>query len=50
MADNTKTMTDDSVVYFDVVSLYPSAMKRLYVVESIPYVLSSGMLSTDYLT
>jgi hypothetical protein len=42
-------MTEDKVVDFDAVSLYPSAMNRLYVLEGIPYVLSSEMLSVDYL-
>jgi hypothetical protein len=49
MADNEKQMTEDKVVDFDAVSLYPSAMNRLYVLEGIPYVLTPCRLSADFL-
>ena len=38
-----------SIVDFDAVSLYPSALARLYCLEGIPKVLSKEMLSVDYL-
>ena len=40
----TKTLND-----FDAVSLYPSAMKRLYVVNGTPKVMTKDMLNTAYL-
>jgi hypothetical protein len=49
IADNQKQIIEDKVVDFDAVSLYPSAMVHLYVLEGIPYVLTPEMLSTEYL-
>lgn len=40
----TKTLND-----FDAVSLYPSAMKRLYVVNGTPKVMTKDMLNVEYL-
>ena len=37
------------IVDFDAVSLYPSAIARLYTVEGIPKVLDKEMLNVDYL-
>jgi hypothetical protein len=61
MSDNQKQMTEEkhpsgadlqssNVVDFDAVSLYPSAMNRLYVLEGIPRVLIPEILSADFLT
>jgi hypothetical protein len=47
--DNEKQMTTEKVVDFDAVSLYPSAMNRLYVLEGIPVVLKEEMLNVGYL-
>lgn len=51
--DNEKQMFisdgNTSISDFDAVSLYPSAINRLYLLEGIPKVLSSEMLSTEYL-
>jgi uncharacterized protein YbaR (Trm112 family) len=48
--DNEKQFSEEKVVDFDTVSLYPSAMNRLYDLEGIPVVLSEEMLNVDYLT
>ena len=40
---------EDLVVDFDAVSLYSSAIARLYTLEGIPKVMTDEMLSTDYL-
>jgi hypothetical protein len=47
--DNQKIEVEDKIFDFDAVSLYPSAMNRLYVLEGIPVVLSPEMLSVPYL-
>jgi hypothetical protein len=47
--DNQKIEVNDKIVDFDAVSLYPSAMNRLYVLEGIPIVLSPEMLEVQYL-
>ena len=39
LRDNEKQKTDEPLVDFDAVSLYPSAMERLYTLEGIPKVL-----------
>ena len=49
LADNQKHMTDEPIVDFDAVSLYPSAMVRLYTLEGMPKVLQPDQLSVDYL-
>ena len=49
LADNQKHMTDEPIVDFDAVSLYPSAMVRLYTLEGMPKVLQPYQLSVDYL-
>ena len=40
---------ENPIVDFDAVSLYPSAIARLYTVEGIPKVLKPEMLNVDYL-
>ena len=49
LADNVKHKVDNVIVDFDAVSLYPSAMNRLYCLEGIPKVLTKDMLSTSFL-
>lgn len=55
MTNSNKIMTNDSsitnkaIVDFDAVSLYPSAVKRLYCLEGMPEVLEDEMLNTNYL-
>ena len=49
LADNEKHMTDTRLVDFDAVSLYPSAMARLYTLEGIPKVLAKDQLNASYL-
>jgi hypothetical protein len=50
MKDNMKQkIIDKEISDFDAVSLYPSAMHRLYTLEGIPKVLSKNMLNTKYL-
>ncbi len=51
LANNTKQieLTDEQIVDFDAVSLYPSAIARLYCVEGKPKVLTKKMLNTEYL-
>ena len=59
LADNKPSISDSTpialarvssaVVDFDAVSLYPSAMARLYTLEGIPHVLQSHQLSQSYL-
>ena len=49
ICDNEKQKTDEPLVDFDAVSLYPSAMARLYTLEGIPKVLQKDQLSVDYL-
>ena len=39
LRDNMKCKSKKEVVYFDVVSLYPSAISRLYCLEGIPKVI-----------
>ena len=41
--------TDNPIVDFDKVSLYPAAIARLYTLEGIPKVLDNEMLNTKYL-
>jgi hypothetical protein len=41
--------TDEPIICLDAVSLYPSAMKRLYCLEGVPQVLSQKQLKQDYL-
>ncbi len=48
-ADNQKHSIEGEIVDFDAVSLYPSAIARLYTLEGIPKVLTSEMLSSEYL-
>ena len=49
LSDNEKQKTDEPLVDFDAVSLYPSAMYRLYTLEGIPKVLQKDQLSVNYL-
>ena len=49
LRDNKPQSVATPVVDFDAVSLYPSAMTRLYTLESIPLVLTPSMLSTEFL-
>ena len=49
LADNKKQKTDVDLVDFDAVSLYPSAMARLYTLEGMPKVLAQDQLNTKYL-
>ena len=49
LADNEKQRTNVNIVDFDAVSLYPSAMVRLYTLEGIPKVLKQEQLSVNYL-
>ena len=50
LADNQPVKVDGaSIVDFDAVSLYPSAIRRLYTLERVPQVLSSEMLTQKYL-
>jgi hypothetical protein len=50
MNSNQKQKSNEAFVDFDAVSLYPSAMKRLYCLEGVPKVLTPEMLSVTYLT
>ena len=47
--DNEKWHVTKVLNDFDAVSLYPSAMKRLYVVKGTPKVLTKSQLNVDYL-
>jgi hypothetical protein len=38
------------IIDFDAVSLYPSAMKRLYTVEGLPELIPNDQLNYDYLS
>ncbi len=50
LADNAPQITSgEPVVDFDAVSLYPSAIHRLYTLEGIPNVLTPEMLNQKYL-
>ena len=49
LADNEKQKTNTNIVDFDAVSLYPSAMARLYTLEGIPKVLKKDQLEVSYL-
>ena len=50
LSDNHKSInTSEPIVDFDAVSLYPSAIHRLYLLEGIPHVLTPQMLNTNYL-
>lgn len=49
LADNIKHRTEEPIVDFDAVSLYPSAMKRLYTIEGMPKVLAKDQCNVDYL-
>ena len=49
LAENKKQKTEEPVVDFDAISLYPSAMARLYTLEGKPKVLSKDQLNTEYL-
>ena len=50
LRDNKKCYSDHDIVDFDAVSLYPSAMARLYCLEGIPKVIPNEWLNTSYLT
>ena len=47
--DNEKWYVTKVLNDFDAVSLYPSAMKRLYVVNGTPKVMTKDMLNVEYL-
>ncbi len=49
IADNEKQKSTDDLVDFDAVSLYPSAMNRLYCLEGMPKVIPDEMLTSTYL-
>ena len=51
LSDNKKQINEsnNNIVDFDAVSLYPSAIARLYTLEGIPKVLTKEMCNTDYL-
>ena len=49
LRDEMKVRSNNVVVDFDAVSLYPSAMARLYCLSGQPKVLSGEMLSSEYL-
>jgi hypothetical protein len=49
LSDNIKSKSTELIVDFDAVSLYPSAMARLYTLEGMPMPVPSEMLSSDYL-
>lgn len=49
LSDNTKSYINGKIVDFDAVSLYPSAISRLYVLEGLPKVLTREMCNQDYL-
>ncbi len=49
IADNEKQKSNDELVDFDAVSLYPSAMNRLYCLEGMPKVIPDEMLTSTYL-
>ena len=50
LADNAKSINEsEPIVDFDAVSLYPSAINRLYLLEGMPRVLQPEQLSSDYL-
>jgi hypothetical protein len=50
LRDNKKQkVVGKPVLDFDAVSLYPSAMTRLYFLEGIPKVLTREMMNTKYL-
>jgi hypothetical protein len=46
--DNKKQPSEEKVVDSDAISLYPSAMDRLYMLEGIPFVLTVEMLAPMY--
>ena len=47
--ENNNDLTHHIIVDFDAVSLYPSAMARLYCLEGIPKVIPNEWLNTSYL-
>ena len=50
LSDNTKSINEsEPIVDFDAVSLYPSAINRLYLLEGMPQVLQTNQLDQDYL-
>ena len=49
LGDNEKHITHEPLVDFDAVSLYPSAMARLYTIEGMPKVLARDQLNVNYL-
>ena len=50
LSDNIKQKSEKKLIAdFDAVSLYPSAIARLYTLEGIPKVLKEEMLSSEYL-
>ena len=50
LSDNTKSNNETNpIVDFDAVSLYPSAIHRLYLLEGIPQVLQPEQLNATYL-
>ena len=50
LSDNHKSINEtEPIVDFDAVSLYPSAIHRLYLLEGMPQVLQLDQLNTDYL-
>lgn len=50
LSDNHKSINEsEPIVDFDAVSLYPSAIHRLYLLEGMPLVLQPEQLNTNYL-
>ena len=50
LSDNQKSINEsEPIVDFDAVSLYPSAIHRLYLLEGMPQVLQPEQLNTNYL-
>ena len=50
LSDNVKSINEtQSIVDFDAVSLYPSAIHRLYLLEGLPQVLQPEQLNMNYL-
>ena len=50
LSDNTKSINEEEpIVDFDAVSLYPSAIHRLYLLEGMPQVLQPEQLNSNYL-
>ena len=50
LSDNSKSINEsEAIVDFDAVSLYPSAIHRLYLLEGMPKVLQPEQLNANYL-